>query len=221
MTTISKTDDASGKPAATARSVRLKAFQRIGDSASPLGSSAPVASLGPRSARLLIVEASPGLEGANRTGTAFPGGYAGDLLYDTLKHFGFARGSYEARPDDGLILVDARITNAVRCVPPENKPSPAEIKTCRAFLEATIAEMPNLRHRHARTDFARQHGGGAAPPPPGSAVRPCHVARRRCFADLRELSLLTLQHQHRRADAEMFRDVFAAARTFLDARKRV
>ena len=82
---------------------------------------------------------------ANRTGRPFTGDYAGDLLYETLIRFGFARGSYQARPDDGLSLVDARITNAVRCVPPENKPTPAEIKICRGFLAPTIAEMENLR----------------------------------------------------------------------------
>jgi uracil-DNA glycosylase family 4 len=93
----------------------------------------------------LIVGLAPGLRGANRTGRPFTGDYAGDLLYATLKEFGFAQGDYEARPDDGLTLVDCRITNAVRCVPPENKPTPQEIKTCRDFLLATIKEMTRLR----------------------------------------------------------------------------
>ena len=87
-------------------------------------------------ARLLIVGLAPGLQGANRTGRPFTGDYAGVLLYDTLGKFGFARGEYGAHPDDGLELVDCRITNAVRCVPPENKPTPEEIKTCRDFLGA-------------------------------------------------------------------------------------
>jgi uracil-DNA glycosylase family 4 len=78
------------------------------------------------------------LQGANRTGRPFTGDYA------TLLAFGFARGSYQARPDDGLTLVDCRISNAVRCVPPQNKPVPAEINTCRAFLAATIATMPKV-----------------------------------------------------------------------------
>jgi uracil-DNA glycosylase len=94
--------------------------------------------------RLLIVGLAPGLRGANRTGRPFTGDYAGDLLYRTLKDFGFASGPYEARPDDGLTLVDAAITNAVRCVPPENKPLPAEIATCRRFLAATLGNMPAL-----------------------------------------------------------------------------
>ena len=106
---------------------------------------APVPSFGPLDARLLIVGLAPGLRGANRTGRPFTGDFAGDLLYATMKEYGFARGNFEARIDDTLELVDARITNGVRCVPPENKPTPAEINTCREFLAPTIAEMKNLR----------------------------------------------------------------------------
>jgi uracil-DNA glycosylase family 4 len=95
-------------------------------------------------ARLLIVGLAPGLRGANRTGRPFTGDYAGDLLYRTMLDFGFASGTYEARPDDGFELVDAMIANSVRCVPPENKPTPAEITTCRQFLVSTLAAMPNL-----------------------------------------------------------------------------
>src|SRR6202035_2590133 len=102
-------------------------------------------SFGDPGARLLIVGLAPGLQGANRTGRPFTGDFAGDLLYATLIEYGFARGVYRARPDDGLTLVDCRISNAVRCVPPQNKPLPAEINTCRTFLSATIATMPNLR----------------------------------------------------------------------------
>jgi uracil-DNA glycosylase family 4 len=106
---------------------------------------APVPSFGEASARLLIVGLAPGLQGANRTGRPFTGDYAGDLLYSTLKRYGFAKGDYQARPDDGLTLVDCRISNAVRCVPPQNKPLPAEINHCRQFLAPTIATMPRLR----------------------------------------------------------------------------
>jgi uracil-DNA glycosylase family 4 len=95
-------------------------------------------------ARLLVVGLAPGLKGANRTGRPFTGDFAGELLYATLLEYGFARGHYEARPDDSLVLVDCVISNAVRCVPPENKPSPAEIATCRKFLAARIAAMPRL-----------------------------------------------------------------------------
>jgi uracil-DNA glycosylase len=104
-----------------------------------------VPSFGEASARVLIVGLAPGLQGANRTGRPFTGDYAGDLLYATLLQYGFAKGQYEARPDDGLSLVDCRISNSVRCVPPQNKPLPAEITACRPFLEATIEAMPRLR----------------------------------------------------------------------------
>ncbi len=96
-------------------------------------------------ARLLIAGLAPGLQGANRTGRPFTGDFAGTLLYSTLLKFGFAKGEFQERADDTLTLVDARITNAVRCVPPENKPVPAEIVTCRQFLIGTIGEMKNLR----------------------------------------------------------------------------
>ena len=92
-----------------------------------------------------LVGLAPGLRGANRTGRPFTGDFAGDLLYETLISLGFATGSYHQRPDDGLSLVDCLITNAVRCVPPENKPTPLEIRTCRVFLQATLAAMSDLR----------------------------------------------------------------------------
>jgi uracil-DNA glycosylase family 4 len=105
---------------------------------------APVPSFGDAGGRLLIVGLAPGLRGANRTGRPFTGDYAGDLLYATLLRFGFAKGIYRADPQDGLALSDCMITNAVRCVPPENKPLPAEIKTCNTFLVDQIAAMPRL-----------------------------------------------------------------------------
>src|SRR5690606_24376735 len=95
--------------------------------------------------RLLIVGLAPGLRGANRTGRPFTGDYAGTLLYSTLDRFGLSRGRFDARPDDGLTLVSTAITNAVRCVPPENRPTGAEITTCRHFLSGTIARFPRLR----------------------------------------------------------------------------
>jgi len=106
---------------------------------------APVPSFGDISARLLIVGLAPGLKGANRTGRPFTGDYAGDLLYATLKKFGFARGDYAQHKDDGLTLIDCRVSNAARCVPPENKPLPEEVATCRQFLIAEIAAMPKLQ----------------------------------------------------------------------------
>jgi len=100
---------------------------------------------GDASVRLLIVGLAPGLRGANRTGRPFTGDYAGDLLYRTMIAYGFARGVYEARPDDGLDLIGSAITNAVRCVPPQNKPVGAEIATCRRFLSATVERFENLQ----------------------------------------------------------------------------
>lgn len=100
---------------------------------------------GKNDARLLIVGLAPGLHGANKTGRPFTGDWAGDLLYATLLKYGLARGTYDERADDGLELIDCAISNAVRCVPPENKPLPAEINTCRQFLAAQIGAMKNLR----------------------------------------------------------------------------
>src|ERR1700730_14432358 len=124
---------------------RLAAFRQEWRRREPGWFNAPVPRCGPATARLLIVGLAPGLQGANRTGRPFTGDYAGVLLYDTLSRYDFARGRYEAHPEDGLELIDARITNAVRCVPPQNKPTGSEIATCRVFLRATIAEMPKLR----------------------------------------------------------------------------
>jgi uracil-DNA glycosylase len=124
---------------------RLVDFRAQNRRSFPDWHNAPVPSFGPAEARLLIVGLAPGLKGANRTGRPFTGDFAGDLLYRTLIDFGFAEGRYGQSPDDGLRLVDCRITNAVRCVPPENKPTPAEIKTCRPFLAGEIGAAGHLR----------------------------------------------------------------------------
>jgi uracil-DNA glycosylase len=124
---------------------RLAAFRDANRLAYPDFANAPVPSFGPVDARLLIVGLAPGLKGANRTGRPFTGDYAGDLLYATLLEYGFASGRYEADPADDLTLVDCRISNAVRCVPPANKPIPAEITTCRRFLTPTMGDMPRLK----------------------------------------------------------------------------
>jgi uracil-DNA glycosylase family 4 len=124
---------------------RLAAFRETTRAREAKWFNSPVPSFGDPGARVLIVGLAPGLQGANRTGRPFTGDFAGDLLYATLIEYGFAKGVYQARPDDGLTLVDCRISNAVRCVPPQNKPLPAEIKACRPFLSATIETMPRLR----------------------------------------------------------------------------
>ena len=124
---------------------RLAGFRQAARVREPDWFNAPVPSFGDPDGRLLIVGLAPGLQGANRTGRPFTGDFAGDLLYATLIEYGFAEGIYQARPDDGLTLVDCRISNAVRCVPPQNKPLPVEIHNCRPFLSATIETMPRLR----------------------------------------------------------------------------
>jgi uracil-DNA glycosylase family 4 len=125
--------------------VRLAGFRNANRNKHPDYFNDPVPGFGDRNGRLLIVGLAPGLQGANRTGRPFTGDYAGDLLYSSLLRHGLARGNYDARADDGLELVDCMITNAVRCVPPDNKPLPVEINTCRQFLSAQISTMPNLR----------------------------------------------------------------------------
>jgi uracil-DNA glycosylase family 4 len=211
--------DASGKPGRNCPLCpRLQAFRNDWRGREADWFNAPVPSFGPTDSRLLIVGLAPGLRGANRTGRPFTGDFAGDLLYETLAHFGFARGNYQARPDDGLTLVDARITNAVRCVPPENKPTPAEIKTCRSFLAATIAEMVNLRAivtlgriAHESTIAALNHRRAAAPFGHGVSHEIgtlCVLASYHCSRYNTNTGVLT---------PEMFRAVFAAARRYLDA----
>jgi uracil-DNA glycosylase len=127
---------------------RLREFRLAARAKEPGWFNGPVPTFlppdGAESVRLLIVGLAPGLRGANRTGRPFTGDYAGDLLYRTLVAHGFAKGRYEARSDDGLTLVETAITNAVRCVPPQNKPLPEEIATCRRFLAAALAGMPKL-----------------------------------------------------------------------------
>ena len=124
---------------------RLKEFRVTNRGAYPDFFNDPVPSFGSLDAKLLIVGLAPGLKGANRTGRPFTGDYAGDLLYRSLKKHELARGEYLARADDGFELLGVRISNAVRCVPPENKPLPLEINTCRPFLIAELAAMKNLR----------------------------------------------------------------------------
>jgi uracil-DNA glycosylase len=123
---------------------RLTTFRDSLRAAQPEWHNAPVPAFGALDARLLVVGLAPGLRGANRTGRPFTGDSAGDLLYQTLIEFGFATGAYGASIDDGLRLVSCVIANAVRCVPPQNKPMPSEITNCRPFLAATIAALPDL-----------------------------------------------------------------------------
>ncbi len=124
---------------------RLVAFRNLWREREPHWHNAPVPTFGAENGRLLIVGLAPGLRGANRTGRPFTGDYAGELLYATMLKFGFAVGEYRADPGDGLALHDAAIANAVRCVPPENKPTPEEAHTCRIFLAGALAAHGNAR----------------------------------------------------------------------------
>jgi uracil-DNA glycosylase family 4 len=124
---------------------RLADFRAENRQAFPSWHNGAVPAFGAMDARLLVVGLAPGLKGANRTGRPFTGDYAGELLYPSLIKFGRARGKFGAEADDGLELIETRITNAVRCVPPANKPTPLEQKTCRTFLVDEIAAMPNVR----------------------------------------------------------------------------
>ena len=135
---------------------RLAAFREVQRVAHPDWFNAPVPAFGDPQAWLAIVGLAPGLQGANRTGRPFTGDFAGVLLYQTLLKFGLAEGSYAARPDDGLALTGAIIVNAVRCVPPQNKPTPEEMRTCRPFLEGALARLPNLEVVVALGQIAHQ-----------------------------------------------------------------
>lgn len=124
---------------------RLVAFREAQRAEHPDWHNAPVPSFGPRGARLLIVGLAPGRRGANRTGRPFTGDHAGDLLYATLADCGFATRGYDRRPGDGLRLIDCRIANAVRCVPPGNRPLRPEIANCRQFLQSEVESLTDLR----------------------------------------------------------------------------
>jgi uracil-DNA glycosylase family 4 len=123
---------------------RLVSFRNANRGAEPRWFNGAVPSFGDPGARLLIVGLAPGLRGANRTGRPFTGDYAGELLFATLVSEGFAHGRYEQHPGDTLRLVDCMIANAVRCVPPQNKPTPAEISTCNPYLASRMAALPRL-----------------------------------------------------------------------------
>ena len=193
---------------------RLKAFRDAQRAAFPDWHNAPVPCFGPDKARLLIVGLAPGLRGANRTGRPFTGDYAGDLLFETLLKFGFASGVYEQRPDDSLRLTDALICNAVRCVPPENKPVPAEIRTCNSFLRGQIARMPNVKAVLALGRIAHDAALDAL-----DARRAAYVFGHNARHHLGAVQLFDSYHCSRyntntgRLTALMFEEVFANIRT--------
>jgi uracil-DNA glycosylase family 4 len=196
---------------------RLAEFRATNRARFPDWFNAPVASFGDPDAELAIVGLAPGLQGANRTGRPFTGDFAGVLLYETLLRHGFATGQYDAHAGDGLALTDAIIINAVRCVPPQNKPTPEEIRTCRPFLEAPLAALPRLRLVVALGQIAHQSAvkalGGKLP-----KLRFGHGAEHVLPSGL---TLIDSYHcsrynQNTRVlTPEMFDAVFARARKFL------
>ena len=195
------------------RCLRLSAFLDKNRRLYPDFHNAPVPSFGDLDAELLIVGLAPGLKGANRTGRPFTGDFAGDLLYGHLHDFGFSTGEYKARSDDGVRLVNARLTNAVRCVPPENKPTGGEVKTCSAFLTREINAMPNLKVVLALGSLAHN----AVLSVFGAKKSDCKFAHNALHAVLfngREIKLLDTYHTSRynvntgKLTPEMFDDVF-------------
>lgn len=198
---------------------RLVAYREENARTEPSWFNGAAPSFGDTSARLLIVGLAPGRMGANRTGRPFTGDYAGVLLYDTLKKYGFAEGTYRADPKDGFRLVDAMVSNAVRCAPPENKPTPGEIATCRQFLSARLSALPRLRVIVALGSIAHEsvlrthglkpssakfgHGAEASLPGGRTLVSSYHCSR--------------YNTQTRRLTTEMFENVIARARELVDA----
>jgi uracil-DNA glycosylase family 4 len=192
---------------------RLVAYRQANARAQPTWFNGPAPSFGDANAGLLIVGLAPGRTGANRTGRPFTGDYAGDLLYATLKKLGLAEGEYRADPNDGFTLKGAMIANAVRCAPPENKPTPEEIAACRPFLVARLAALPKVRailalgaiahdsvlraHGMKPTQAKFAHGAEAELPNGRTLISSYHCSR--------------YNTQTRRLTAEMFETVMARA----------
>ena len=195
---------------------RLVAYRQENQAAHPAWFNGAAPSFGDPAARLLVVGLAPGRQGANRTGRPFTGDFAGVLLYETLIAAGFARGVYQARPDDGLTLVDCMITNAVRCAPPGNRPLPVEEAACRPFLVARIAALPRLKVIVTLGDVARRNAlralglpASAVPPGHGSETvdGPYHL--------INSYHCSRLNTNTGRLTAPMFQAIFARARAIL------
>ncbi len=208
-------------PADCPRCPRLAAFREEWRAKEPHWHNAPVPTWsalgGDDKVRLLIIGLAPGLRGANRTGRPFTGDYAGDLLYATLLKYGFASGAYKADPDDGMQLKQCAITNAVRCVPPQNKPVGEEINNCRPFLLSTLARYPNLSALVTLGKISHDTTARAL----GERVA-AHPFRHAGEYEMDKLRVFASYHCSRyntntnRLTPEMFEDVFAAVRRFVD-----
>ena len=197
---------------------RLVEYRQENQSQHPEWFNGPAPSFGDPQARLLVLGLAPGRQGANRTGRPFTGDFAGVLLFETLIKFGFAQGTYQARPDDGLQLVDCMLSNAVRCAPPGNKPLPEEEATCRPFLQARLAALPRLKAIVTLGDVARRNvlkalnqKGSAAPAGHGVQYQ---AGPYRLFNSYHCSRLNT---NTGRLTPAMFEDVFSAVRGYVDA----
>jgi len=196
---------------------RLVAYRLANREAHPQWWNGAVASFGDPDARLAVVGLAPGRTGANRTGRPFTGDHAGILLYDTLLKTGFARGRYQARPDDGLELLDCMITNAVRCAPPGNKPETVEEATCRAYLSARLQALPKLKVIVTLGDVARRNVLRAVGLK-ASAGLAGHGSETQAgpYALINSYHCSRLNTNTGRLTPEMFEAVFHRARTLLD-----
>ncbi|CAL1692252.1 Type-5 uracil-DNA glycosylase [Brevundimonas subvibrioides] len=196
---------------------RLVAYREENRRQNPDWWNGPAPSFGDPDARLLVAGLAPGRTGANRTGRPFTGDGAGWILYETLIKTGFATGTYDARPDDGLTLVDCMITNAVRCAPPQNKPLPIEEATCRPFLKARLDALPRLKVIVTLGDVSRRSVLKAMGLP-GSAMASGHGTE----AEVGGYTLLNSYHCSRlntntgRLTPEMFEAIFRRARALMD-----
>ena len=199
---------------------RLVQYRRENQAAEPTWFNGAAPSFGDEEARLLVVGLAPGRGGANRTGRPFTGDWAGDLLYPTLEKYGFSTGTFQQDAQDDLKLVDAIITNAVRCVPPQNKPIGAEMNNCRPFLTARIAALPKLKVLIALGRVAHENTLKALGYKQ-SAFKFAHGAEHAIEGPQGPLTLINSYHCSRyntntgRLTEAMFHDVFAVARARL------
>lgn len=201
------------------RCPRLVAFRDELRTEFPTWWNAPVPAFGDPDAWLGIIGLAPGKHGANRTGRPFTGDFAGQLLYDTLGKFGLAEGVFAAKPDDGLKLTGAIIINAVKCLPPQNKPTPEEIRTCRPFVEDQLAELPKARVFIALGQIAHQTSvkllGGRLPKAKFGHLAEHVMPDGRILIDSYHCS--RYNQNTRVLTAEMFEAVFARALELKDA----
>ncbi len=193
---------------------RLVAYRHACQAEFPNWWNAPVQAFGDPQAWLAIIGLAPGKHGANRTGRPFTGDASGPLLYETLAKFGLTDGTYAAKIDDDLSLKGAMIVNAVKCLPPENKPTPEEVRTCRPFLERQLAALPNVRVVVALGAIAHQSAvkvlGGRLPKATFGHLNEHRMPGGRMLIDSYHCS--RYNQNTGRLTPEMFEAVFARAR---------